>query len=253
MVAFPLRTGPDLLLAELATMREMAFRDPEMGAMESLRTRRQNARAIRGALFLVGWIVPLAITACAVRPVPALDARSYVAWVEDPSHGLRVARDAGGYRIEALYTPPEYVVLRERRLAPPTAAQLAARKTELGNLQYVTLRIGARSGQDVLVAGAGSNEEYFARLDYALAAMQSDLHLRDGDGNTSACVLYHFERTYGIAPHATFVLGFEPGRTGSDADRTLVLDDRVLGFGRVELPIRGRDLRRVPRLAVASS
>jgi hypothetical protein len=81
--------------------------------------------------------------------------------------------------------------------------------------------------------------------------MQKDFKLIDG-ADTLDCVLYHFERVYGLAPYATMVLGFplSKTRTSDYKNKTIGYMDKLFGAGNVYMTVEEEDLNNMPSLAI---
>ena len=113
-------------------------------------------------------------------------------------------------------------------------------------MQYIDLKISALSaGENLLSSELDSENEYFERLDYFVTYAQQDIRLIQGKDSLSPA-LYHFERNYGLAPYNTLLLGFELGEQG--AHRDLIIDDKVLGIGRVKFFFDDSDISNSPKL-----
>jgi hypothetical protein len=92
-------------------------------------------------------------------------------------------------------------------------------------------------------------DEFTSRLAYFTGIMQQDIFLVEGK-DTLPCLLYHFERTYGVDPRSTFLLGFPLAQVKNEAmvDKTLFFDDRGLGSGPVMISISNENLNTLPSL-----
>ena len=116
---------------------------------------------------------------------------------------------------------------------------------EYKGLQYFTFRISTESRTELLKKNLTETNDYYGRIQYFSFDMQKDLKLIDGK-DTLDCVLFHFERVYGIAPYATFVLGFPNSKQIND--KTLFYDEKVFGAGRIYLTIRSKNIKRLPEV-----
>lgn len=133
----------------------------------------------------------------------------YIKYIENPKHGLNLTVSEGINEYQIQYKTPEYMIAKsEEKNSLPTDFVKKERK-EFGDIEYFTLKIKTNSGeQDILKEGVKSNDQFGGRVAYFSFYMQNDLFLvRDQD--TIPCSLYHFERTYNIAPYCTLLLGFD--------------------------------------------
>ncbi|MCL4816895.1 MAG: hypothetical protein QY303_10325 [Vicingaceae bacterium] len=112
--------------------------------------------------------------------------------------------------------------------------------------QSFVLKIGVVKGNDILSEGIEDENEYYERLNYFDQEAQIDMKLVDGS-DTLSCLLYHFERNYGIAPFNNIVLSF-PGRKNqqNSHDKVFIFDDKVLGLGTVKIKIEKELVKKIP-------
>lgn len=178
----------------------------------------------------------------------SLDAISYIHWVENEENELQVSKEIDGFSFTLQYKPAPYIVLMENNGIFPGTTEYQQRLSELGDMQYYTLRIRSDKDHDLLKAGTRSENEYYSRLEYFTSVMQDDLQLIDGD-DTMACVLYHYERNYNLSPQTSFVLGFSNNsERDPDDERILILNDQALGIGTIKLSISEDNIQNIPAL-----
>lgn len=195
--------------------------------------------------FILAAIVQLQIKNCNTETPITQDIDQYIDWVEDPVNGLYQSKTFNGVLFSVQYKPLEYdVLLQEKRKLSQN--ELEAETDSISGMQYYTLRIATISGSDIQRFGISNDDEYYARLEYFSLEMQNDISLIQGN-DTLPCRMFHFERTYGIDPRATFVLAFENGKSKLE-DRTLILNDRVFKNGPVLMTIESSNIERTPKL-----
>jgi hypothetical protein len=192
-------------------------------------------------LILIGSCVLLS---CSKEPT-AMEASNFIRWVENEQNGLLNQRSLGDFKFSLQYKPLEYVVLTENRTNKLKESELETRKEELENLQYYNFKISSLRGTEMLSTNIRSEEEYNARLYYFSALAQQDISLIDGS-DTLPCLLYHFERNYGLGPYNNLVLAFR--NTGKINNKTFVYNDQVLGTGPVKFSIKASDIHQTPTL-----
>lgn len=195
-----------------------------------------------------------ALKTCGVASSPqALPLEEYRSWVEDKANGLQVEKQVGEYLFNVQYKPLDYVVAQEQKSTRFTQQHWDSLKTQVSDMQYYTFRIGTVSGKDITKYNLVQTEEFYARLQYFALEMQNDLQLIEGK-DTLPCLLFHYERTYGIDPRAAFVVGFDNKRENKQrkpvSDRRFVFNDRILGTGPVQLTIGADRLQTLPTLAL---
>lgn len=172
-----------------------------------------------------------------------LSPRAYVAWVEDKNNGLKVEKTIEEFTYTLQYKPLEYVALMELKKDAVGGLELNKKIEEYDGLQYYTFRISTESRMELLKKNLKETNEYYGRIQYFSFDMQKDLKLIEGK-DTLNCVLFHFERVYGLAPYATFVLGFP--LTDGINDKTLFYDEQVFGSGKIYLTIQSKNCKKTP-------
>ncbi|MCH2229178.1 MAG: hypothetical protein MK105_02445 [Crocinitomicaceae bacterium] len=194
--------------------------------------------------FLAFISLPFLAFACSNSELTASD---LIPWVEDDENGLHKELQVSAYEFEAQYKPIDYIVAMEARTDEISELDYQSTKTELEGLEYFDLSIGGLyENANALNANISSDEEYFSRLDYYLTYARNDIFLAQ-DSDTLMPVIYHFERNYGISSKNKILLGFETEPTNLN-DMTLVMDDQVLGIGRVKFTFSKEDLNAIPKL-----
>ncbi len=188
---------------------------------------------------------------------PKLTPEAYVSWIESDANGLKVRKKIGDFTFAIFYKPLAYLALSELNKDSTTETNLQKKIKEYEGLQYFSFRISAEKQQkELLKVNLKSDEEYYSRIEYLSFTMQNDLKLIEGK-DTLNCVLYHFERVYGLAPFATFVLGFplteREEKSPSNkffTDKTFLYEDNVFGSGNIYMNIKKESLNRIPELII---
>lgn len=182
----------------------------------------------------------------------SLSPAGYVSWIESEENGLCPSKKIGQLQFDLQYKPLEYIVLKDNAGMKLSPAEMKKQVSEIGDMQYFTLRISSEKGGDLLQSDAMEMAEFSNRLAYFSSGMQKDLKLIEGN-DTLNCLLFHFERSFGIDPRSTFVIGFPlakqdgPGGT-SATDKIFLYDDHELGAGPVMLAIKARQISMLPTL-----
>lgn len=167
----------------------------------------------------------------------------YAAWVEDKNNGLKVEKTIEEFTYTLQYKPTEYVALMELKKDSVRSLELNKKMEEYDGLQYYTFRISTDSRMELLKKNLKEGNDYYGRIQYFSFDMQKDLKLIDGK-DTLDCVLFHFERVYGLAPYATFVLGF-PLTEGTN-NKTLFYDEQIFGAGKIYLTVQSKNCKKLP-------
>ena len=164
-----------------------------------------------------------------------LNAKDYIAWVQDYDNGLRVIREANNFVFDLQYQPTEYVWL-QRNKGEINKGGVRDDKSAIDELQYYTLTIGVKDNlADFVDYAVQSINEKQEKLYYFSYDFQQDIKL-DENGKTLPCILFHFERTLDLKPTRTFVLGFKNmDKTATEA--RLIIDSDWLGSIPVKMKV----------------
>ena len=192
---------------------------------------------IVSVLSLAGWIL---LSSCQ----STLSPQEYSQQVRSYDAGLHKKREIAGVVVDVQYKPAEYIVLNEYRGKIPSAATLKSRLTELGDLEYYTVKLGTSSRQDILKVNLNSEEEYYDKQYYLSFGLQQDISLVTKSGKVVPCELYHYEKAYDMGPDKTIVLAFER----QHEDRTLEINSPLLGVGTIKLNFKQSDIVSIPEL-----
>lgn len=177
-----------------------------------------------------------------------LDAPRYVKWVEDEKHGLKRVAEIGDYKIQLQYKPVQYIVAKEVKRNSLSKDSIDKRIREIEGMQYYDLTIDIKDANIPLPEyGAKNSEEHHAKLNYYMYGFKDDVFLKEGN-RTLPCRLFHFERTFNLTKHSTFVLAFDQDAMYKDSTKVLIIESPDLSVGTVRLEISKNDLTSIPNI-----
>jgi hypothetical protein len=168
---------------------------------------------------------------------------NYVSWVDDKANKLKVEKTIEEFTYSFQFQPLEYIAIKDLHKAEIKETELKSKIEEYKDLQYFTFKISTESQTELLKKNLSGTDEYYGRIQYFSFDMQRDLKLIDGT-DTLDCVLFHFERVFGLAPYAVFNLGFPA--TGKNGSKTLFYDEKIFGAGKLYLTIQSKNIKKVP-------
>lgn len=176
-----------------------------------------------------------------------LDGDDYANYIENKNNPLNKEKQIGDLSFQLQYCPLEYLLMKEFKTTHLSHKIIDQRKKENDSLLYFRLRIkGKDQNGDVINYKISSNEDYYTRLDYLSYGFEENLALANGK-DTVFPAIFHFERTYGIAPYADFMMAFKTNPV-KDKDMDLLIDDNVFGNGLVKFSYSGKDIENIPTL-----
>ena len=179
----------------------------------------------------------------------ALEVKEYVQFIKNPDNGLKKQKKVGAIIADLQFKPVPFIIANELRKHNINATEFNFRKKELQGLQYYNLQLGVDPSlnKNITTYNSNSLEDQQERLYYLSYQLKNDIRLIQGT-DTLAPILYHFERTYDISNHRTFVLAFEEKEYSSILDKTLIIHSPILGTGPFKLKIKASDLQNIPNL-----
>ncbi len=172
-----------------------------------------------------------------------------VAYVKNPDNNLVKVKDIGNIRFELLYKPVDFIIANEMRTDELKKSAHQKRAGELDGLQYYNLKISMpRSpGMDVTNYNVKNEQAIQNRLYYLSFHMKNDIRMIQGK-DTLSPVLFHFERSYNVTPHRTFVMAFDEPDKKKEDDKTFVIDTPIFNTGPVKMKFKKEDLQKIPNL-----
>ncbi len=186
--------------------------------------------------------------AATIKKSDPLTPNEMIRWVENKDNGLFQEKTIEDITFSALFKPIHYMtVIEYRNVLNPTPEQLKKAEETYAGMTYFTYKMSTDKTQDELLKyKLSSSDEYYHRLEYYSFKAQNDFSLVSGN-DTIACKLFHFERTFGLAPVLTFVLGFK-GEPKTDRDFTLIYKDRIFNKGLIKLNYSPEILNSIPKI-----
>lgn len=170
----------------------------------------------------------------------------FVQWFENDENEMIQTKTIGAIQFIAFYTPVKYKAAKELQVNHTDSVSYKLKLKEAGDMEYFTFRIKCLTDNTELLKFGITNEgEYYQRLEYFSFKMQDDFKMVEGS-DTLSCSLFHYERVYGLSPHATFLIGF-PKRKGLK-DISLIYNDKVFNKGNIILSIKQEIIDTSPEL-----
>ena len=172
----------------------------------------------------------LAMTACSPSELEPIE---YVNWMEDPENEVCQIYSQNELSLECQYMTPEYSALSHSDPNNIDVQWIESQSNQLSDIQQFRLRFKRDGQSNFLRDDYTTNLEYNSKTLYLGYEIQHDLMLIQND-DTLPCIMNHHERTYGNTPYETLLVAFEGSTVSGDTEMDLILNDRVLGFGRVK-------------------
>jgi hypothetical protein len=186
-------------------------------------------------------------------PEDILDKSEYLKWIENEDNGFKNVITEGPLVYEVTYCPIDYMIAREFRTPQINRKQFLKRSEELRGLNYFKLRMKRKNSNNEILAYnlSGGQQEYYKRVDYLSYGLEEDIFLLQNDfSDTLKPALFHFERTYGVAPYIDFLVAFKADSSNKYEHKVFVLDDKVFGSGVMRFDFNTNTIKNSPKLLV---
>lgn len=172
----------------------------------------------------------LLLSSCADRLSP----EAYMSWVKNTESGFVQAHEVGDYQVEAFYKPAGYQYLTQPNNPKQQMAYEAYMSSGGSDMIMLDLKIGRQDQEDLIEAGALNKAEVQQRIYYYAYTLKDDIYL-EKDGEEVPCGMLHFERSFDLKGHRSFLLGFEPLKHQKQLPFTLVINSELLATGPIKL------------------
>ena len=172
----------------------------------------------------------------------------YAEYVTNEDNGLIKKQEFnGGITVELLYQPLEYIYLKERKESAISLKDFENWKIEKTNYEFYILRLRSNKTNEISQHNASNFGEYTQTLDYLISDFQNDIVKVTGK-DTLACLLYHYERNFGISANNNFSLIFSKDK--QNTDKTIVIDLKMYDLGNVKFKFTKEDIDNLPKLVL---
>lgn len=148
------------------------------------------------------------------------------------------------------YLPVEFLISNELRDNSPSKELVDSLRKNYEGMEYYELTLSVDDFKDETIKyNLTDMQEYQNRLSYLSFSMQEDLTIIQENNQVVPCKLYHYERTFGVAPHAKILIGFSKDDLNPQTtERTVVLNDNLFNKGLIKFNWSGSTLLEAPKL-----
>lgn len=171
----------------------------------------------------------------------------YVKWIKDSKHGLHKSKQVQNIIVEAQYKPVPYIIANEMRTNEIQSNVFREREKELEGLQYFDIKLSINHpSYDVTNYEVYNEKDKDDRINYLSFGLKNDIYLLQGQ-DTMRCRLFHFERSYDVTPHRTFVLAFD-NTNQKNEDKIVVINTPIFNVGPIKLKFKKEDFNNLPSI-----
>ena len=143
------------------------------------------------------------LVACSYSP------KEYIAWVHNPSNGLKKEFIHQGFAVEVQYKPTDYMLLT-------SSSADKSDRAALDSMQYYNLSL------EVSKDFCQQMENNPKLRDYLSYGFQNDIYIQQGN-DSLPCVLFHYERTLSMRCRASYIVGFKRENENKESERAIVI------------------------------
>lgn len=179
---------------------------------------------------------------------PIQTAKEYCKWFEEKDNNQIIEKEMSTLNYKALFVSAEYLAMKEIETLDSDTSEIRKKIDNYSELQYVVFRIKKNDfNGELLKFQLKSSDEYQNRINYCSFNIQKDFNLIEGK-DTLNCCISQFERTYGITPFISFILGFPKTEANQASNKTLVFNDMLFGNGIINLTYHKENFNKLPQL-----
>lgn len=158
------------------------------------------------------------------------------------------SQQVGDKTYRLVHLPAQLLALREAGKDAGDSA-LKAAETLYSELEYFRLEItGTTAKGELLKQDVGNAGEYQRRVSYSAFGMEKDIVLVADGTDSIPCALFHFERSFDVAPVASFMIAFDRKRVTAADKLTFVFHDDLFRNGLLKFSFTKEELLAVPKL-----
>ncbi len=172
-----------------------------------------------------------------------------VKWVGEKENDLSKTKDISEMTYHLSYMPKECMAYMELQNKSYSKEELQKALGYYNAMTYFNFRIELKEGQgELLKHDLSSPQQYNDRINYVSFEMQKDIFLVQGK-DTLFPGLYHFERTFDVAPFTTVMLAFDNEKFNPSDEFTVVYNDKLFNKGFIKYNYKPKQLIDLPNLA----
>lgn len=178
-----------------------------------------------------------------------LPLEEFVKWVGDKQNDLSKSKEISEMKYHLTYVPKECMAFLELKDEAYTPEEFNSALNSYKTMSYFNFRIELKDGKgELLKYNLTSPQQYTERINYVSFGMQKDIFLVQ-EKDTLLPGLYHFERTFDVAPFTTVMLAFDNEKFDPEKEFTIVYNDRLFNKGYIKYNYQPKQLIDLPNLS----
>ena len=196
------------------------------------------------------WSVIILWAIVAVGCTSYLDHDKYLAYLNDPEHGLTQTQQVNGVSITCGYRPIDLLVSQElaNQAADPLPLNPDSVRQTFRDKQYLTLSL-SRDGAEVENLLIRNELAFGQAISYLSNGIAQDVFLHGlGQPDSVAAIAATYPRQYGNTGRSTVLLVFAAPQLDATRGFTVTYRDTHFNLGQTRFVFLPQDVQRLPRL-----
>jgi hypothetical protein len=172
----------------------------------------------------------------------------FAAWCAADDNPQKHSQHIGNKAFEIKFLPAKLLAMREAG-KDATAEMIKSAEEHYSGLAYFSLRIkGEKVNGELLKQDMNDAGEYQQRVVYCSFGIQKDISLVTDKGDSIACAICQFERSFDVAPVVDFMLAFDLETVSKAKNMTVILNDNLFHNGLLKFSFTKEELECTPIL-----
>lgn len=191
-----------------------------------------------------------------IEPIIFLDMylapKAYSRWVNQVvDNPLIKKKKIENINFELKYVPVSQMINNDLRKEKIHKQEFDSLYVEYSGMEYYELKLSIDNfNEEIIRYNLTEVNQYQERVKYLSFEMQKDIKLTQNN-EVVDCDLFHFERTYGTAPHAKILLGFSKEKIQEGIkERTIEINDKLFNKGLLKYNWTSESLENIPKIKV---
>jgi hypothetical protein len=172
----------------------------------------------------------------------------FAAWCAAEDNPQKHSQHIGNKTFDIKFLPAKLLAMREAGNGA-TADMVKSAEEHYSGLAYFSLRIkGEKMNGELLKQDLNNAGEYQQRVVYCSFGIQKDISLVTDQGDSIACAICQFERSFDVAPVTDFMLAFDHETVSKAKNLTIILNDNLFHNGLLRFSFTKEELECTPIL-----
>ncbi len=178
---------------------------------------------------------------CSKTKNQKVNAKEMINWFQNSKNGYLKEVKSGDFSFTLQYKPLVY----DRALQELQGDNIVSNNVD-DDAYFFTLKVKNNTRQDITRYNTSDFNQIQKNIYYLSYMMQKEVFLIDGN-DTLNCDYYVFERSFNLADHQVFNLGFFPEKINQE-DKTLILKSDYFNTIPIKFKFKQSALKQTPKL-----